>query len=103
MKVQVVHIDECPNSAAAGERVRSALDAVGLADVPVEYVLVRTSDEAAAVEFAGSPTFLIDGHDAFPTGTRTSDLACRVYSVDGGFAGLPAQAQLEAAIVARVS
>lgn len=103
MKVQVVHIDECPNSAAAVERVRSTLDAIGLADVPVESVLVRTTDEAAAVEFAGSPTILIDGHDAFPTGTRTSDLACRVYSVDGGFAGLPTQAQLEAAIGARTS
>ena len=54
VKVQVVHIDECPNSAAAVERVRSTLDAIGLADVPVESVLVRTTDEAESRDVLGA-------------------------------------------------
>jgi hypothetical protein len=101
--VQVVHIDDCPNSAVAGERMRAALDAVGLTSVPVEFVLVRTPQDAADVEFAGSPTFLIDGVDVFPLGVRTTDLACRVYMTESGLAGLPTTSQLEAAIRARAS
>jgi hypothetical protein len=102
MKVQVVHIDACPNWEAAGDRLRSALHAAGLAEVSVEYVLLTTPEQAAAVEFAGSPTILLDGRDAFPSAGRTTDLACRVYVTPNGLAGLPTQEQLEQAIRARL-
>jgi len=36
----------------------------------------------------------LDGVDAFPTDGRTSDLACRIYRTDTGFAGVPTVAQL---------
>ncbi|KGJ72437.1 alkylmercury lyase, partial [Cryobacterium roopkundense] len=58
----------------------------------------KDSVEAAAVPFAGSPTILLDGADAFPTGVRIADLACRVYRTDSGFAGVPSVAQLVGAI-----
>ncbi|MGX5697662.1 hypothetical protein ACWKWP_15805 [Agromyces soli] len=102
MKVQVVHIDACPNWVEAGDRVRSALDGAGLAEVPVEFVLLRTPEEAAEVEFAGSPTILVDGADVFPSGGRTTDLACRVYFTEAGLAGLPSEEQLSAAIRSRI-
>lgn len=75
-------------------RVRAALDATGNADVPLEYRLLTTSAEAAGVPFAGSPTILIDGVDAFPSGGRITALACRVYSTGGGLAGAPTTEQL---------
>lgn len=102
MRVEVVHIDECPNWVAAGERVRGALDRVGLSDVPVEFVLVTTSEEAAESAFAGSPTILIDGVDVVPSGGQTTDLACRVYVTETGLAGLPSERQLEEGIRARL-
>jgi len=71
---------------------------LGRGDVEVTYRLLTDSVQAAAVPFAGSPTILLDGVDAFPSDGRTSDLACRVYRTDTGFAGVPTAAQLVEAI-----
>lgn len=97
----MVHIDDCPNWEEAGARTRQALDAVGLTDVPVEYVLVRTGREAMRTGFAGSPTIVVDGEDLFPSDGRTPDLACRVYLTEVGQAGMPTRAQLEQALQER--
>ncbi|HUG51523.1 MAG TPA: hypothetical protein VLZ78_11060 [Terrimesophilobacter sp.] len=94
MKTEVVHIEDCQNWEEAGRCLRIALDIVGAREVTVGYRLLTTSDEAAAVWFAGSPTILIDGEDAFPTGGRTTDLACRVYYTDGQISRLPTLEQL---------
>ena len=51
--------------------------------------------------FAGSPTILIDGADAFPTDGRTTDLACRVYYTDGRISRLPTVEQLVQALQER--
>ena len=98
MRLEILHIDDCPNWAEAGTRVEAALTELGLGDVEVTYRLLTHSVEAAAVPFAGSPTILLDGVDAFPTGGRISDLACRVYRTDSGYAGVPSVAQLVEAI-----
>jgi hypothetical protein len=98
MRVEILHIDECPNWVEAGTRVEAALAELGRGDVEVSYRLLTDSVQAAAVPFAGSPTILLDGVDAFPTDGRTSDLACRIYRTDTGFAGMPSVAQLVEAI-----
>jgi hypothetical protein len=98
MRVEILHIDECPNWVEAGTRVEVALAELGRGDVEVSYRLLTDSVQAAAVPFAGSPTILLDGVDAFPTDGRTSDLACRIYRTDTGFAGMPSVAQLVEAI-----
>lgn len=103
MRVEILHIDECPNWMDAGTRVRAALDAVGLPGITVEYLLLTTREEAAHVAFAGSPTILIDGVDAFPSDGRTADLACRVYMTGQGLAGLPTTEQLEHVLRERYS
>ena len=98
MKAEVVHIEDCSNWVEAGRRLRVALEIIGASDVTVGYRLLTTSAEAAAVWFAGSPTILIDGADAFPTGGRTTDLACRVYYTNGRISGLPSVEQLVQAL-----
>lgn len=94
MHVEILHIDECQNWVEAGTRVEEALAELGRGDVEVTYRLLTDSAEAAAVPFAGSPTILLDGVDAFPADGRTSNLACRVYRTDVGFAGVPTIAQI---------
>ena len=94
MKIEILHIDECPNWREAGRRVRAAADALGLRDASIEYHLLHDSAEAALVPFAGSPTILVDGTDAFPTDATISELACRIYPTDPGLAGLPTLDQL---------
>lgn len=97
MKIEILHIGECPNQEEAGRRVQIALEAAGLLDATIEYRLLSSPEEAARVPFAGSPTILINGIDAFPGGDRTTDLACRVYHTDQGLAGLPSTEQLRIA------
>ena len=98
MKAEVVHIGECPNWEAAGRRLRTALDTVGAHDVVVDYRLLTSSEDAATVWFAGSPTILIDGADAFPTDGRIWELACRVFYTEQGLSGLPTVEQLVDAV-----
>jgi len=89
VKVQVLHVEACPNPHVSGQRARSALDAVGLGKVPVEYVLVGALENAGSAEFAESPTILIDGEDAFPGGASGEGLAaCRLYPTEDGLGRL---------------
>lgn len=97
MKVQLLHIVDCPNAAIAAARMRDALDALGLTDVPVESVTIHTEADAAIIRFGGSPTILVDGSDLFPT-TPVRTLACRVYATENGFVGAPPQKHLEEAL-----
>ncbi|MDJ1370772.1 hypothetical protein [Gulosibacter molinativorax] len=102
-RVQVVHIRDCPNTQVATERMRSALEAVGMGETPVETVLVETPEQVAAVTFAGSPTILVDDEDLFPTGATSRDLACRVYVSETGMAGAPSADQIADALRARIA
>lgn len=97
MKVELLHIVDCPNTDIAEANACAALDALGLVGVAVEVVTIRTEAEAANTRFGGSPTILVDGVDLFPTAPIRS-LACRVYATESGFAGAPTQEQIEAAL-----
>lgn len=103
MEVTVLHIDDCPNWAEAGSRLRTALTAVGASDTGVSFMTLHTPEDASRVPFAGSPTILVDGEDLFPSSGRTTDLACRIYRTEGLFAGIPSQADIEAALRQRIS
>lgn len=94
MKVQILHIADCPNWKITGEDVIGVLSELDARDVQVEYVLLTTPEEAGGVPFAGSPTILIDGVDAFPPSETTANLACRIYRTNGRFAGSPSKTDL---------
>lgn len=100
MKVEILHIDDCPNTAEAGDRLRSVLDSEGYTGADIAFVLIRSADDAAGVLFAGSPTILVDGKDLFPS-ARTQELACRIYSTPTGLAGIPTVDQLKEALTSR--
>ena len=102
MKVELLHIVECPNWEEAGVRLRAALDAMGQPAVDIDYELLQTPDDAARRPFAGSPTILIDGEDPFPSGGPLTVLACRVYRTETGLAGAPTVEQLTAALRERL-
>lgn len=100
MKVELLHIVDCPNTAIAEANARAALDVVELGAVPVELVTIWTENEAANIRFGGSPTILVDGVDLFPT-TPVRSLACRVYATESGYAGSPTVAQIDEALRGR--
>ncbi|MGH3639733.1 MAG: alkylmercury lyase [Mycobacterium sp.] len=101
MRVEIVYFDGCPNWQEAGTRAAAA--AAGFADVEIAYRRVTTDEEAAASPFAGSPTILVDGTDAFDDAVPVRVLACRVYQTDGGLSGLPTVTQLTDAFRRRQS
>ncbi|MEO7015124.1 MAG: thioredoxin family protein [Leifsonia sp.] len=88
MRVEILHIDDCPNWQEAGRRTQEALIRTGHGE-HVSYCLLATAEQASAAAFAGSPTITVDGADLFPSEGQTGDLACRIYFTSDGIAGLP--------------
>lgn len=103
MEIEILHIDACPNWRRAGELVLRVLGELDAEHVPVTFTLISTPEEAAAVPFAGSPTILVDGVDAFPSDGATAELACRVYRADGRLAGMPSLSDLRTVLTERLA
>ena len=89
MRIELLHIVDCPNTAKALELVETALAALGRDDVPVHLRRIKSAADTAGTGIAGSPTITADGADIFPDGAPSSDLACRIYATPGGHAGVP--------------
>ena len=59
--------------------------------------LITTPEDASTHRFAGSPTILSDGFDAFPSEDATEDFACLIYPTPEGLRPAPPVTQLLAA------
>lgn len=103
MNVELLCIADCPNAEKAAHHTRAAILALGLDHVSFTVEMLLTSADAARWPFAGSPTILIDGVDAFPSQGRTTDLACRIYPAETGFAGVPSEQQLRDVLLEHAS
>lgn len=98
MRIELLHIDDCPNTVGALERLEAALKSLGHGDIPVLMRQLNSASETTGTGFAGSPTIIVDGSDIFPTGATADDLACRVYATPHGIAGLPTVEQVTEAL-----
>jgi hypothetical protein len=91
MRVQVLHVADCPGTVTLLERLSTL-------EIKPETVLVRDESEARAVGMAGSPTLLVDGVDPFADGAAPT-LACRLYRDGFGVvSGAPSVGQLLAVL-----
>lgn len=93
MDIALQYFDGCPHWHIAEERLRAAMDATAT-HTPISYVRVETDKEADRLQFHGSPTILIDGHDPFEAPGQAIGLACRLYRTPAGLAGAPTTEQL---------
>ncbi|MBG6185291.1 hypothetical protein IWX65_003270 [Arthrobacter sp. CAN_A214] len=98
MRIELLHISHCPHTEETALRIRSALAALGRADLKVYRKELTSSAEIQGTAFAGSPTIALDGIDLFPTRAPTTDLACRIYHTPEGVSGLPTAGQLHEAL-----
>ncbi|WP_353815761.1 thioredoxin family protein [Agromyces sp. SYSU T00266] len=101
LRVELLHLADCPHWEEALRLLRTVLDASGLRDVPIRVRAIDPGDGAGDPRFAGSPTILVDGADLFPSDRGGDALACRVYLTPDGIAGHPTRTQLEDAIRSR--
>jgi hypothetical protein len=100
MKLQILHVPDCPNVAVLAARLDEIL--AGRSDVEVERRVVADQDEAAAAGMTGSPTLLVDGTDPFAVPGSSASVSCRLYVDETGAAvGSPSAAQLRAVLAGR--
>ncbi|MEU0529127.1 alkylmercury lyase family protein [Amycolatopsis tolypomycina] len=101
MKIDILHVPDCPNLALLQQRLHQALDTA--TDDPaasISTVLVPDLETATAAGMTGSPTLLIDGTDPFAEAGSSPSLSCRLYhDPDGGISGAPSVAALRHALL----
>ncbi len=98
MKVEFLYWDECPSYDLALQRLREALKTRQISE-PIHVMAVTSEQQAVALQFPGSPTIKIDGHDLFSVPTGPYGLTCRIYHTeDGGVTPLPTRAMIERAL-----
>lgn len=89
----------CPTTATVDTWVRRVCSDAGIPAPEMELRYVETDDEARAIGFIGSPTFLRDGADLFPVPGAPPSLTCRLYRLrDGRPSPLPDAADFAAAL-----
>ncbi|MFY9633434.1 MAG: thioredoxin family protein [Cellulosimicrobium cellulans] len=98
MRIEILHIDDCPNTAKAVDQVEAALTALGYENGVVHLRRIGSPADTVGTGFAGSPTITANGIDIFPEGAPSSDLACRIYPTPGGYAGAPTVDQVMEAL-----
>ena len=99
MQVTLRYFTECPNWRVAEERLREAMGRSGRT-VAIVHEVIETHDQAEQIGFCGSPSVVIDGHDAFPDQAGPVGLSCRIYRTADGPQGAPSVDQL-AEVLAR--
>ncbi|MGO2619497.1 MAG: thioredoxin family protein [Glutamicibacter ardleyensis] len=100
MRIELLVINGCPNSAIAAQRMHLALAKMGKPHEQVAQRVLTTSADIQGTAFAGSPTITVDGVDLFDS-QPTEELACRVYRTPEGLQGSPSVEQLTEALAAR--
>lgn len=79
MKLEVLHVPDCPNLPPMLERLTE------VTDLPVTTRVIDNDTDAERFGMAGSPTLLIDGVDPFtPGGDCECGLSCRLYRDETG-------------------
>jgi hypothetical protein len=97
MHIELLTIPGCPHSCSAWELFASALELEGIDPAMLTVKEITTAADAAAASFHGSPSFIIDGTDLFPSNAAPA-LTCRVYPSRRGFVGQPDLESLRDAI-----
>lgn len=97
MHIELLTIPDCPHSRSARELFATALELEGIDPAQLTVTEITTDADAAAASFHGSPSFVIDGADLFPS-NAASALTCRVYPSQRGFTGQPDLESLRKAI-----
>ena len=104
MKVELLHIADCPNTEAARRLLRETLRELGCRE-KIQEIEVSDSSQAETLSFPGSPTIRVDDNDVETALPRQNSygLACRTYMIDGKRRGFPTQEMIRRAIRSAVS
>lgn len=95
MRLEVLHVPDCPNLAPMLERLAQ------VTDLPVVTRVIEREADAARFGMAGSPTLLVDGADPFAAERECGcSVSCRLHRDDDGrIVSAPSVEQLRAVLV----
>jgi hypothetical protein len=99
MRIQILHVPDCPGAAVLTERLAPLL--AGRPDLHLDRQVVKDDAHGVTLGMSGSPTLLLDGADPFAEPGRSPSMSCRLYrDADGHVSGSPSAAQLRRALAA---
>jgi hypothetical protein len=99
-KIEFLFWEECPSHLQALARLKEVLAEEGL-DLPIEPIEVVSDEDAARLQFPGSPTIRVNGADVDPASAAQmgTALTCRVYILeDGRFSPVPSKDMIRRAV-----
>lgn len=101
MRIDFLYFEECPSHEQALERLRKVMAEEGIEGEP-SVMAVETEEQARDLEFASSPTILVEGRDISPHLEQPNyALTCRAYQLeDGRISSLPSEAMIRRTIKA---
>ena len=94
MDVRLLYFDGCPNWRETEDRLRTAMQLVGLDSDQLVLRQVPTARDAEQEQFHGSPTVRLDGVDVFAVPDAPVGLSCRLFATPEGLQGAPLLEQL---------
>lgn len=98
MKLEILHVPDCPNVALLDQRIEEAL-AGHPGPVDLARRVIEDQQAAVAAGMIGSPTLLVDGVDPFGEPGAVPSLSCRLYrGLDGRVQGAPSVVALRGAM-----
>jgi arsenate reductase len=97
MKIELLTFEGCPHADPTRELLRRVVARLAPADSVLDEIDVRSAEQAARLDFEGSPSIRVDGRDieGLPPPAEPSP-SCRVYGEGGG---VPPRWMIEAAIL----
>jgi hypothetical protein len=86
MRVELLYWDADPNYMTARQRLVEVLSEDAF-ETPIQMIAVNSAEDAALLDFAGSPTIRIDGTDIQPPVEARPGLRLRAYPSDDDLRG----------------
>lgn len=107
MKLHILYLywPECPSHEEGLLRLRNVISENHI-DADLRTKIIETEEDAEKYQFAGSPTFIINGKDLYPaeSGKQTPALDCRVYRLpDGRISPLPSEEMIRGALLREIT
>lgn len=98
MEITLRYVEGCQHWATAKRRIEEALRRIGLDEDALTCQRIESPEEAARLDFRGSPSILIDGEDVFADDGDTVTLEERIYQTVVGPQGSPTACQIQDAL-----
>ena len=98
MRVELLYVEDDPASMPTRQNLVEVLTEDAF-ETPIQMIVVRSDEDAALLDFHGSPTIRIDGADIDPESAIDVGLQRRAYRTgDGGSTHVPDKAIIRGAV-----